>query len=75
MVEAVDTLQAVGFVGPPVLPQHLSGYRCRLSERPNGHSLVVHDVENGIQPGDLHQIVNLIREDSGFLFLATRLRE
>jgi hypothetical protein len=33
-----------------------------LSERLNGHGLVVHDLEDGIQPCNLHQIVNLIRE-------------
>src|SRR5882762_9373730 len=39
-----------------------SGCRCRLCKRLNGHGLVVHDVEDGIQPCNLHQIVNLIRE-------------
>src|SRR6266436_3767576 len=39
-----------------------SGCRYRLTERLNGHGLVVHDVEDGIQPCNLHQIVNLIRE-------------
>src|SRR6266850_324510 len=39
-----------------------AGCRCRLIERLNGHGLVVHDVEDGIQPCNLHQIVDLIRE-------------
>jgi hypothetical protein len=33
-----------------------------LTERLNGYGLVVHDVEDGIQPCNLHHIVNLIRE-------------
>jgi hypothetical protein len=39
-----------------------SGCRCRLTERLNGHVLVVHDVEDGIEPCNLHHIMNLIRE-------------
>lgn len=39
-----------------------SGCPCRLTERLNGQALVVHDVEDGLQPSNLHQIVNLIRE-------------
>src|SRR5216684_4016530 len=39
-----------------------SGCRCRLTERLNSQGLVVRDVEDGIQPCNLHQIVNLIRE-------------
>src|SRR6266481_5551771 len=39
-----------------------SGCPCRLTEGLNGHGLVVHDVEDGIQPGNLHHIANLICE-------------
>ena len=48
-----------GILGYKLIRQS-SSCRCRLTERLNGHGLVVHDVEDGIQPCNLHYIVNLI---------------
>ena len=39
-----------------------AGCRCRLIERLNGHGLVVHDVEDGIQFCNLQDVLDLIRE-------------
>ena len=54
-------MSILGFLDSKPIRQS-SGCRCRLTERLNGHGLVVHDVEDCIQPCNLHQIVNLIRE-------------
>jgi len=38
------------------------GCRCRLTEGPNGHGLVIHDVKNGIQLCNLYHVLDLFHE-------------
>ena len=37
-------------------------YRCRLTERINGHCFIIHDVKDGVQLCDLQHVVNFTRE-------------
>src|SRR5215469_10596300 len=38
------------------------GCGCRLTEGPNGLGLVIHDVKNGIEPCNLHHVLDLFHE-------------
>src|SRR5947199_10817063 len=54
-------------------PLESSGRRCRWSEGPNGGGLVVHDVEDRIQPCDLHHVLDPFREIEQLQFSNLRL--
>src|SRR4029077_3612839 len=42
--------------------------RCRLTERPNAHRLVIHDLKNRIQLCNLHHVAHLFCEVEQFQF-------